>query len=390
MVLANGTHADPQPDAEGGTKVSFRDDVEFADSNEKMDAAIVSSTRSTLSSGSGGGTPDTSTHSRYTKLRSSLTREQTKRDPFFFYQVTVNLGCGSMGDVKLVKKRANKVGGSARRDYQQAIKRQQQEEKCLNLPVIGNLFQTCIDNDDEDRDRNGLLVPESSQHSVFSFLSGGTADESTTVSAERSFEDSLLKSNDDGSSNESSSSQQSYAMKSILLDQVMQDEFIAELRNEIAILKDLDHPNIVRAMETFEWRGTISIVMELCSGGDLYARDPYTELEAARLVRSICSAIAYMHSKNVVHRDLKFENVLFANTSPLSDVKLIDFGLSKIYCRGVDQKLTDVSGTIYTMAPEVMRGEHTEKADMWSIGTFVCLYVCTYMYTSSIEFVCIS
>lgn len=62
------------------------------------------------------------------------------------------------------------------------------------------------------------------------------------------------------------------------------------------------------------------------------------------------------------------KQVLFVNTSPMSDVKLIDFGLSRVYAG--DRKLTDVSGTIYTMAPEVIKGRHTEKADMWSIGTY--------------------
>ena len=89
-------------------------------------------------------------------------------------------------------------------------------------------------------------------------------------------------------------------------------------------------------------------------------------MEAARIVTSILSAVAYMHSRNVVHRDLKYENVLFVNTSPMSDVKLIDFGLSKKY--QADNELTDVCGTIYTMAPEVIKGNHTEKADLWYVA----------------------
>ena len=77
------------------------------------------------------------------------------------------------------------------------------------------------------------------------------------------------------------------------------------LKNEIAILKTLDHPHVVRAMETYEHRNQIFIVMELNYGGDLYARDPYTEEEAARITTSILSAISYIHSKNIIHRDLK-------------------------------------------------------------------------------------
>ena len=358
-------------------RVSFREDVNFADDITKLG---VSSGRSKTSTTTTGSSTSESSSKKYSKLRSNLTREQTNRDPFFFYKVTNYLGSGSMGDVKLVKKR--KVGGSARRDIQEAVQRQKREKECLNLPVVGNMFQICMDGDLKDND--GLVVP-SSHHSTFSFLG---KDDTSTVS--RSFEDSLwLK----DSSSESAESEIIYAMKSILLDQEgMRETFVTELRNEIAILKDLDHPNIVRAIETFEWKGQISIVMELCSGGDLYARDPYTEAEAARITGSILSAIAYMHSRNVVHGDLKFENVLFANKSPMSEVKLIDFGLSQFY---VDKKLTNVSGTIYTMvsrwwyqcnldsfldgmltfafswnqAPEVLLGSHTEKADMWSIGT---------------------
>lgn len=71
--------------------------------------------------------------------------------------------------------------------------------------------------------------------------------------------------------------------------------------------------------------------MELCSGGDLYLRDPYTEEEAARIVSSILSAVAYMHRKKIIHRDLKYENILFVNESPRAEIKLIDFGLSKKY-----------------------------------------------------------
>jgi serine/threonine protein kinase len=115
--------------------------------------------------------------------------------------------------------------------------------------------------------------------------------------------------------------------------------------------------------------------MELCSGGDLYSRDPYTEEQAARIVSSILSAIAYMHSRNIAHRDLKYENILFVNDSPSAEVKLIDFGLSKVY--GDDLQLTEGVGTIYTMAPEVLKGDYSPKADIWSIG------VITYMLLSS-------
>lgn len=72
------------------------------------------------------------------------------------------------------------------------------------------------------------------------------------------------------------------------------------------------------------------LVLELCSGGDLYARDPYDENQAKGIVASILDAVAYLHSKKITHRDLKYENIMFASpTSPT--VKIIDFGLSKKY-----------------------------------------------------------
>ena len=155
---------------------------------------------------------------------------------------------------------------------------------------------------------------------------------------------------------------------------------------------------VVRAMETFEHRNQIFVVMEMCSGGDLYGRDPYTvsqieymrlgqcstdlpsvlshvqEEEAARITSSILSAISYIHSKNIIHRDLKYENILFANNSPRAEIKLIDFGLSAKFGK---EDLTEGVGTIYTMAPEVLKGKYTKSADLWSIG------VISYMLLSS-------
>lgn len=86
-----------------------------------------------------------------------------------------------------------------------------------------------------------------------------------------------------------------YAMKSIQLRRVT-PQFIDELRNEIDILRDMDHPHIVKAYEVFEDMGHIYVIMELCSGGDLYARKPYSEKEAAKIVGKLLSAIKYMVS----------------------------------------------------------------------------------------------
>lgn len=154
-------------------------------------------------------------------------------------------------------------------------------------------------------------------------------------------------------------------------------EFQLELRNEISILKSLDHPNIVRAIETFDYHHRLFIVLELCSGGDLYARDPYSERDALRIVTCLLDAISYLHHRNIVHRDLKFENIMFTDTSKHADIKIIDFGLSKKFAK--DEYLADAVGTVYTMAPELVSGKYDAKADIWSIGVLAFMLLSSSM-----------
>jgi len=177
-----------------------------------------------------------------------------------------------------------------------------------------------------------------------------------------------------------------YALKSIRLDRtlskVSSDE--AELRNEISILRSLDHPHIVHIIETYEYSNNIYMVIDLCEhGGDLYVWDPYEEYEAKSIVRQLLMAVSYMHHRGIVHRDLKYENVMFSNRDRSKlEIKLIDFGLSMKYGKSkgkldMSVTMTDFVGTIYTMAPEVIRGSYTYKCDLWSIG------VMAYMLLSS-------
>jgi len=145
---------------------------------------------------------------------------------------------------------------------------------------------------------------------------------------------------------------------------------ILALRNEIDILKELDHPNIVRAKETHEceWerKPMLAVVMEFCPGGNLYTRPMYEEYVAKEILRQILSAVAYMHDKNVVHRDLKYENILFESMAWDAEVKIIDFGLSKKFQPG--KVLKERAGTVQYMSPQVLHGEYTNMCDMWSIG----------------------
>lgn len=172
-----------------------------------------------------------------------------------------------------------------------------------------------------------------------------------------------------------SSEKKLYALKSIIISRVSK-QFLDELKNEISVLQSLDHPNIVKAYEVYESRVNMYIVMEYCSGGDLYTRIPYSEKQSAKIIGKLLSAIAYMHEHNISHRDIKFENIMFESEEEDAEVKLIDFGLSKI-CDPKSQYMTDEVGTIYTMAPQVVRGVYTSAADCWSLG------VVTYMLLSN-------
>ena len=112
-----------------------------------------------------------------------------------------------------------------------------------------------------------------------------------------------------------------YALKSIHLNRCRNLAFVEELKNEVEILKRLDHPNIVRAIETFDYHNRLYIVLEFChGGGDLYTRDPYTEITARSIMVRLCSAVAYLHRRGIVHRDLKFENVMFVNPQTNNDI----------------------------------------------------------------------
>lgn len=144
----------------------------------------------------------------------------------------------------------------------------------------------------------------------------------------------------------------------------------ARFREEIAIMKRMDHPNIVRLFETFEDHKNIYLILELCSGGELFdaivSSGFLNEKEASKLVRQILSAIFYMHTNGIMHRDLKPENFLFATKEKGSTLKVIDFGLGAKFNPG--DYMTTKAGTPYYVSPQVLKGKYNEKCDVWSAG----------------------
>ena len=152
---------------------------------------------------------------------------------------------------------------------------------------------------------------------------------------------------------------------------------------EIDILKIGQHPNIIKLYDIYENENYIYIIMEYCSGGDLLSYFEYNDYElpeekVCEIIHKLSMAIYYLHSYGIVHRDLKPENILMTDLSPKADIRLLDFGLSKII--GNDEKCTEPYGTLSFVAPEVLQGKPYDKSvDLWSIGIITFLLLCGYL-----------
>jgi len=147
-------------------------------------------------------------------------------------------------------------------------------------------------------------------------------------------------------------------------------------------MKMMDHPNIIKLYETFEDHRNIYLIMEICSGGELFDRiietGHFTEVQAAIVMQSILRGIFYMHEIKLTHRDLKPENFLFQTKDPIEKctLKIIDFGLSCKFAEGT--VLTTKAGTPYYVAPQVLAEEYDQSADLWSCGVIMYVLLCGY------------
>ncbi|KAL0359634.1 UNVERIFIED_CONTAM: CDPK-related kinase [Sesamum angustifolium] len=155
---------------------------------------------------------------------------------------------------------------------------------------------------------------------------------------------------------------------------------IEDVRREVKILRALTgHKNLVQFYDAYEDEDNVYVVMELCRGGELLDRilsrgGKYPEEDARIIMVQILSVTAYCHLQGVVHRDLKPENFLFTSKDEQAPLKAIDFGLSD-YVKP-DERLNDIVGSAYYVAPEVLHRSYGTEADMWSIGVIAYILLC--------------
>jgi calcium-dependent protein kinase len=172
------------------------------------------------------------------------------------------------------------------------------------------------------------------------------------------------------------STQKEFACKSIAKRKLISREDVEDVRRELHIMHHLSgHPNIVTIEGAYEDASSVHLVMELCAGGELFdriiQRGHYSEAKAAQLTRTIVGVVEACHSLGVMHRDLKPENFLFSNHTEDAALKTTDFGLSVFFKPG--EVFTDVVGSPYYVAPEVLKRHYGPEADVWSAG--VILYI---------------
>uniref|UniRef100_A0A3Q0T6R0 Serine/threonine-protein kinase 17A n=1 Tax=Amphilophus citrinellus TaxID=61819 RepID=A0A3Q0T6R0_AMPCI len=149
-----------------------------------------------------------------------------------------------------------------------------------------------------------------------------------------------------------------------------------EIIHEIAVLElARASPRVVNLHQVYEMASEMVLVLEFAAGGEIFNQcvsdredEAFSDEDVKRLMRQILEGVAFLHQNNVVHLDLKPQNILLTSSSPLlGDIKIVDFGLSRII--STHQELREIMGTPEYVAPEILNYEPISTAtDMWSIG----------------------
>ena len=150
-----------------------------------------------------------------------------------------------------------------------------------------------------------------------------------------------------------------------------------EIINEINILMKMDHPNIVKIFGFYITKNYYYLITEYCEGGSLFDlivnnNGPFQEIQASYIMHQLFSVVNYCHKMKIIHRDLKPENILInKHNNGFPQIKVCDFGTSLMFNRGEVQD--ELVGSIYYIAPEVLKKKYNSKCDLWSCG--VIMYI---------------
>ncbi|CAI5707301.1 unnamed protein product [Peronospora effusa] len=174
-----------------------------------------------------------------------------------------------------------------------------------------------------------------------------------------------------------------FAIKCIKRAQLTTDDLQA-LVAEVKILREMQHPHIVKLYDVFQEEKYFFLVTEFMPGGELFERivqkNFYSEREARDLVKVLLETIAFCHDADVVHRDLKPENLLLSSADDDADIKLADFGFAKkAAIQSRDVGLSTACGTPGYVAPEILMSKpYGKEVDIWSIGVITYILLCGY------------
>ena len=148
--------------------------------------------------------------------------------------------------------------------------------------------------------------------------------------------------------------------------------YVQLLQNELSILGEKSHPNIIRIIDLIEDDENYYVVSELVRGGELFKRltklTSFTETQAADIIHQIMLGLNYMHLQSITHRDIKPENILLVSDMVDNfDIKIADLGFAQQFDKETGLDL--VLGTPLYMAPELIKHQkYSEKVDVWGLG----------------------
>lgn len=167
-----------------------------------------------------------------------------------------------------------------------------------------------------------------------------------------------------------------YALKVVGKNKVNQAKITKRIINEIQLQSQINHENVVKLIQSFEDDINYYLVLELCSGGDLFSyikcEGKLSEEEARRICGQIVEAICCLHSQNILHRDLKLGNILMSEDRTC--VKVADFGLA-VQLTDLEEERNTLCGTPNYICPEIVsRKPYGLSSDLWSLGCII--YAC--------------